>query len=390
MHYLIFLLILTIPNFLLAAVYNSEHFDYSFHGNLIEAVNELQKYDPAIKINNMMNQRYAKQPLTVNIDINNTSLNNLLRIINAQVSPYATVSYQDNTINITSNTPDSEPASTDQAYKAWIKNSNFPLKTIVTDDGTVQYPYGASPVTITCKIGIICDIQLGHNEILKDWALSDTVNWIIYGDEKAKLAYSGAENKLTPHVLIKPTENATLANLVVLTDSHSYNIMLKASSDEWYNHSIGFYFPPQQLNIFSQQPDSSTIKTSTIVSQAIQDNNLDQDSIAIDKLNLNNYEISGDNVDWKPTTVFDDGSKVWIQFDHNNHIAPALLEITDKNELKLLEYFPRNDNMFLVKTIFNKAVLLLGINRQQQKVYITRKHLNKTLPNLTEKKHYYE
>lgn len=358
------------------------NFDFSYNGDVEGALKQLQEYDYSLRILSPLGK---KQTTSTSIDLSNTTLSQVLSALNAQIEGYATVQFNpsNNSIRVIYSSK-----IRDIGYDAMMeskkwRDGNKP-KPIITPDGVLEYPYGFYQPVIPCKIGMICDIRLGAGEVLMDWAISDRGNWQMYtkgggsSSDEPSLAFSGSGDKLIPHILIKPTTAASTTNLVVLTNKRSYDILLKATNSD-YVLAAGFYFPNMMMQ--GLEDDKQKIRDQAQNSSGTTPEYSREFDLA--KLNLDDYEITGDNVSWKPTAIFDDGEFVWIKFSNTNQIAPALLEIKDDNDdiqqAALLRYFPQPGNMYLVQKLFDKAVLVQGINDSVKKVYITRKKTEKSI-----------
>jgi len=78
------------------------------------------------------------------------------------------------------------------------------------------------------------------------------------------------------------------------------------------------------------------------------------------------YLIKGDNPDWRPTRVFDDGKKVFIQFPKALTVSEAPpLFLTDANGKKgKLVNYRVNGDYYIVDRLFAAAELRLGEKKQ--------------------------
>lgn len=86
------------------------------------------------------------------------------------------------------------------------------------------------------------------------------------------------------------------------------------------------------------------------------------------------YLIKGDNPNWRPRRVFDDGKKVFIQFPKSLAVSEAPpLFVTDRKgkKSKLVNYRVRGE-YYVVDRLFDHAELRLG-EKKQQVVRIERK-----------------
>jgi type IV secretory pathway VirB9-like protein len=82
------------------------------------------------------------------------------------------------------------------------------------------------------------------------------------------------------------------------------------------------------------------------------------------------YKIDGANVPFRPVRAFDDGSHVYIQMspEMKTSEAPALL-IAAGGGTQMVNYRVEG-NYYVVDRLFNQAVLVSGVGRQQDRVTI--------------------
>ena len=82
------------------------------------------------------------------------------------------------------------------------------------------------------------------------------------------------------------------------------------------------------------------------------------------------YKIDGANVAFRPVQAFDDGSHVYIQMspEMKTSEAPALL-IAAGSGTQMVNYRVEG-NYYVVDRLFNQAVLVSGVGRQQDRVTI--------------------
>jgi len=87
--------------------------------------------------------------------------------------------------------------------------------------------------------------------------------------------------------------------------------------------------------------------------------------VDISKLNFR-YRIEGDNAPWAPRQVFDDGSKVYIEFPAGigQGEMPPLFVIGPEGGAELVNYRARQ-NYYVVDRLFAAAELRLGGEHQQ-------------------------
>ena len=82
------------------------------------------------------------------------------------------------------------------------------------------------------------------------------------------------------------------------------------------------------------------------------------------------YKIEGPNLPFRPIRAFDDGSHVYIQMPAGlkTSDAPALL-IAAGSGTQMVNYRVEG-NYYVVDRLFNQAILVAGVGRQQDRVTI--------------------
>ena len=85
-----------------------------------------------------------------------------------------------------------------------------------------------------------------------------------------------------------------------------------------------------------------------------------------------NYEISGDKPSWRPIAVYDNGKRTCIKMPQglSTTDAPALL-LQERKKTRIVNYRVR-DGCYVVDRLFDKAVLISGVGKEQQRVEIDR------------------
>lgn len=214
-------------------------------------------------------------------------------------------------------------------------------------DGALYQVYAAP--------GEVTDIALQEGEQLVGSgpvAAGDTVRWVI-GDTE-----SGAGASKRIHILAKPTRPDLVTNLVINTNRRTYLLELR-STEKTYMASVSWQYPQDQLIALRRQAEAADAATPI------------DSGIDIGKLRFR-YAIEGDNPPWRPTQVFDDGSKVYIEFARGiaQGEMPPLFVIGSDGGTELVNYRARQ-NYYIVDRLFAAAELRLG-GDGQQKVRIVR------------------
>ncbi|MGO9719408.1 MAG: P-type conjugative transfer protein TrbG [Methylocella sp.] len=203
--------------------------------------------------------------------------------------------------------------------------------------------------------GQVTDIALQESEQLTGSgpvAPGATVRWIIGDTDRG----TGPSRKV--HILAKPTRPDLMTNLVINTDRRTYLLELR-STDKTYMASVSWQYPQDQLIALRRQ-NAEAEAASPI-----------QTGVDVARLRFR-YAIEGDDAPWRPTQVFDDGAKVYIEFPRGiaQGEMPPLFVLGPEGGAELVNYRARQ-NYYIVDRLFAAAELRLGGDKQQ-KVRIVR------------------
>jgi type IV secretion system protein VirB9 len=258
-------------------------------------------------------------------------------------------------INAVINTPAEPKAAAVIATKAWQRSGiAMPIK---ANDGRIKYPYGESTPTVICSPLHICDIELEAGEKIQNVAIGDQVRWL------ASPASSGSGNLTAPHIIVKPTDENISTNMVITTDKRTYYLYL-TSKKTGYVTRLSFYYPHDLVQTWA---DNSRNKQEAELSKIAE-----FPSITVAHLDFN-YDVSGSSR-IKPIRVFNDGKHVYLQMNPTlaTSEAPILMVINKSGEAQLVNYRLKN-GYYVVDRLFDKAELILGVGKSQEKVKITHK-----------------
>jgi P-type conjugative transfer protein TrbG len=249
-----------------------------------------------------------------------------------------------------------EPEPVQAAVRAYQQTGEAP---IIPSD-RILYPYDLTdkPPTLICAPLHVTDLTLAKGETVTDVATGDSERWLI------QVAGSGDPQNPLPHVLIKPKDAPLSSNLVIMTNRRTYRLNLVARRTANFTLAAGFYFPRELLT------ESSKAKRLAADPPEIPKRASLVADLAQKELNLS-YSISGPNVTWKPIRAFDDGAHTYIQMAAGMKAsdAPALL-ISGPSGDGLANYRVAG-NYYIVDRLFDQAVLLAGVGREQDRVTIT-------------------
>lgn len=341
-------------------------FDFAFTGDIQESLNALQYKQPQLTI---LSPDGTPTPITVHVDLHNTTLVDALRVIGEQGGNLANVTYNgaNRSARISFKTKNNMGTDSSIEAKRWQAGGN--ARPVMGTDGLLMYPFGQSQPELTCAPLRACDIQLQSGEVINNVIIGDTVRWI------PAPAKTGDGAMATPHVIIKPTESGLETNLVITTSLRTYILTLK-SSDVNYVSRVGFYYPADMVQDWNGQAELDKRRADEDAKRKVSDLPV----ASIDQINLDAYKIKGNKrLSWYPTRVFDDGIRVWIQMPASirSSEAPALVLLDKKGNSELVNYRVKEAEQggnkvtyYIVDKIFDHAGLIVGVGRDQKKIEI--------------------
>ncbi|MDP8997691.1 MAG: P-type conjugative transfer protein TrbG [Pseudomonadota bacterium] len=192
----------------------------------------------------------------------------------------------------------------------------------------------------------VSDITLQQGEKLVSVSTGDTVRWIV-GDTT-----SGAGLTQQVHILVKPIAADLKTNLVITSERRTYHLELE-STEATYMSSLSWTYPEDELISIRKKNDDVAGLDSVPIEGAQ----------TFDNLNFR-YRIEG-SASFAPSRVFDDGTKVYIQFPSSlpQGEAPPLFVQGSEGKPALVNYRVKG-NTYIVDRLFAVAELRLGSNPQ--------------------------
>lgn len=239
----------------------------------------------------------------------------------------------------------------------WIKKAETPS---LGENGAVNFVFGNSLPTVVCAPLYACDVALQPGEQVSQVDVGDAPRW------KVTPASSGSGDNSVIHLVIKPSDVGLSTNVLVHTDRRTYNLRLVSKKNSWMP-IVAFTYPEDaqaQWAAFKEQRQQTMLQARTQYT--------DSPTVAHSNLNFN-YRIHGEAPSWKPIRVYSDRNKTYIQFPQTarNAEIPALVLLGNGNQEQLVNY-RMVDDRFVVDKIIDKAALITGVGRHQQRVEIVR------------------
>jgi P-type conjugative transfer protein TrbG len=212
-----------------------------------------------------------------------------------------------------------------------------------------KFIYGKLIPEMTCAPLQACDIALQPAEKIFGVYFGDTERWTY------EIAASGEGENQQPHIIFKPLESHIATNFIVTTDKHTYHIKLIAREENVL------------LQAEFDYPDE-------IPAARLENNETDLIHMNLENIDFN-YQVKLNGFlkqkpDFYPLKVFNDGAHVYIIMpaDEKTHESPALF-LQENDELMLVNYHVKK-NYYIVDQLFNKAVLVHGVGKNQIKIEI--------------------
>lgn len=259
--------------------------------------------------------------------------------------------------NITSGVVTTYSLQTNAKVNAAYHNfRQYGIAKTINGDNVITYPYDpyAKPI-LACAPLNLCAIQLQQGELINDISLGDSAHWMV------STALIGTDESGSYQINIKPKQLDLATDMNVTTNKRSYHLGL-VSQNEVSAEIVNFYYPEETLQLAIQRANKDFKSNQHVIEDATQ--------INIESLNFN-YQILGDKPVWRPTRVFDDAKKTYIQMPNitKNVELPVLYLV--RNKQKQLVNYRYHEPYYIIDGLFEKAYLISGKGREQIKVIIT-------------------
>ncbi len=202
------------------------------------------------------------------------------------------------------------------------------------------YQVYASPSQVT-------DIALERGEVLTSISAGDTERWTV-GD-----TVSGSGSNEQVHIMIQPMAAKLSTNAVITTTKRTYYLDLKSFKDT-YMAAVSWRYPHDTIKKLKKNTSQKAPLRKASFKKA--EMKFKQEALQF------NYIIKGDAPNWRPTRVFDDGKKVFIEFPKDLAVseAPPLFLTGKKGKKGRLVNYRVNGKYYIVDRLFDFAELRLG------------------------------
>ena len=224
------------------------------------------------------------------------------------------------------------------------------------ENGSIVFPFGTSRVRIICAPLRVCDIALEAGERVTGVHLGDPVRWSV------EPAQTGLGPGRTLHALVKAHAANLDTNLVIYTDRRVYHLDLISRKKD-HMPLVSFSYPEESKRAWQAYLAEQREERTDVA--------MDLGRVSIEDVHTN-YKISGDEPSWRPVAVYDNGKRTCIKMPRGLHTteAPALL-LQERKKTRIVNYRVR-DGCYVVDRLFDKAVLISGVGKSQERVVIER------------------
>lgn len=250
----------------------------------------------------------------------------------------------------------------------WQSNEKALVKPVAGQNGAIKFVYGAHQPSIICAVLQVCDIALQVGEQINSIHLGDTVRWSV------EPAITGDGDKEIQHLIVKPLDVGLKTSLIVTTNWRTYHLGLRSHRSK-YMPFVAFSYPEDSnlkfdmLNIRNQKENAKRDKGRVYRKRVEKSYSMDLKF---------NYSMDG-NAPWKPVRVFNDGRKTYIDMPTamSQTEAPTLLVLRKEgswlsdDETVIVNYRVQGGR-YIVDSVFDKAILIAGVGRSQDRVLIKR------------------
>ncbi len=244
-----------------------------------------------------------------------------------------------------------------KALKLSNEWTNRPVNPVMVNNGQIKYVFGATLPTIICAPFMPSDVELQVGEIVNNVVVADTARWMV------SLGRSGSPGSESVHLVIKPIDAGLATGAVIMTDRRTYHLKLVSRRDG-HTPYVGFVYPEDQKELLAaqlkQQDRTEKWKTMPVAGG---------NTVDLAQLDFN-YRITGDAL-WKPIQVYNDGTRTIIRLPKSVKSDLPVLLVEKAGEQTLVNYRVRG-NGFVVDEPFQKAILIAGVGKHQEKVEIER------------------
>ena len=248
------------------------------------------------------------------------------------------------------------------ASRRWQDAAGTGMQPAAGPDGSIRFLFGAQQPSIVCAVLQVCDVELQPGERVNSLHLGDTARWTV------EPAITGSGPSEVQHLIIKPMDIGLETSLIVTTDRRTYHMRLRSHRTQ---------FMPRVSFTYTEDATAKwdAIKKTEATDKLAQ--TMPKTGEYMGTLSFA-YDVAG-SAPWKPIRVYNDGTKTIIQMPRAmaQTEAPTLLVVRKDGGLftdaeTVMVNYRLQDDRYIVDTVFDKAILIAGVGRDQDRITITR------------------
>lgn len=225
-------------------------------------------------------------------------------------------------------------------------------------DGRVVFTFGETMPTVVCAPLRMCEIELQPGEKVSEQPhIGDDVRWNI------SPGITGSGQERITHVIVKPSEAGLDTNLLIPTDRRMYRLRL-VSSEQNYVSVVSFSYPQDDKQAWDMAIAKQEVEEGKVVA--------DLPSMSVDALDFDfGVTVAKGKPKWKPTRVFSDGTRTYIQLPEGTtqQDAPAVVALGADGTEQLVNFRFRGGYV-MVDRVIERAALISGLDGEAQRVEI--------------------
>jgi P-type conjugative transfer protein TrbG len=241
----------------------------------------------------------------------------------------------------------------------------------------VQVPFGHQVPVVRCAPLRVCLIELEEGELVLNTVTGDSARWIL---DRAEAGPRGR----TSVIVAKPTACNLTTNLVITTNRRIYQITLDArpckgedgeNPHEPFTRLLRFYYPDELVRRWASAEEARRVSAAEEALAVTPLGAAGGGPPPLASLHFNYRWTRTGKYPWVPVAVFDDQVHTYIRLPGSGvgQEAPVLFLVDRKGGTALLNYAVRGQ-FYVTDRVFDRAALVLGSGKDQQKLEITREH----------------
>jgi len=238
----------------------------------------------------------------------------------------------------------------------------------------VQVPFGHQVPVVRCAPLRVCLIELEEGELVLNTVTGDSARWIL---DRAQAGPRGR----TSVIVAKPTACNLTTNLVVTTDRRIYQVTLDArpckgedgeNPHEPFTRLLRFYYPDELVRTWASAEEARRAAAAE-EARGVTPLGSAAAGAPLTSLHFNYRWTRTAKYPWVPVAVFDDQVHTYIRLPGSGvgQEAPVLFLLDRKGGTALLNYAVRGQ-FYVTDRVFDRAALVLGSGKDQQRLEITR------------------